>query len=187
MSRTRGNHPDFRNGWYSGARCVPSPNYDFRPDVDDISVIVIHAISLPPDTFGGDFVESFFCNELEPSAHPYFGEIRELQVSAHFYIKRSGELLQFVSGNHRGWHAGQSRFDGRTAVNDFSIGIELEGCDTVDFESVQYDVLATLVTALRVEYPKIDSDRIVGHSDIAPGRKTDPGPHFDWDRLRSLF
>ena len=171
------------NGWLRGARRVDSPNFDERPGGEAPSLIVIHAISLPPDQFGGDGIERLFTNTLDPEAHPYYREIHALRVSAHFLVRRDGEVLQFVSCCQRAWHAGVSSWDGRERCNDFSIGIELEGCDSLPFEPAQYDVLAPLVRALRGAYPLAD---MVGHSDIAPGRKTDPGPFFDWERCRSL-
>ncbi len=164
-------------GWWSGARRVASPNCDPRPDGCVPWLVVVHAISLPPDCFGGPGVEQLFTNSLNPAEHPYYAEIAGLKVSAHFFIRRDGELVQFVSANERAWHAGASCWRGQERCNDFSIGIELEGCDTLAFEAVQYGKLAALVEALRARYPVRE---VVGHSDIAPGRKTDPGPCFDW-------
>ena len=166
-----------------GARFVPSPNCDERPKDMTVDVLVIHAISLPPDDFGGPAIEQFFCNELDRSGHPYFAEICDQQVSAHLLIRRTGELIQFVPFHRRAWHAGESYCLGRTRVNDFSIGIELEGSDHVSFESDQYQTLTDVVQAIMAVYPAITRDRIYGHSDIAPGRKTDPGPQFDWPRF----
>ncbi len=163
---------------------INSPNFDERPDGMRIDTIVIHAISLPPDQFGGDFVEQLFTNQLDGSAHPYFCEICHLEVSAHFYIKRGGSLIQFVSPDKRAWHAGQSEFLGKQQVNDFSVGIELEGCDAKPFTEAQYRSLTNLTKQLLQSYPHTSVDRIVGHSDISPGRKTDPGPCFDWKRYR---
>lgn len=171
-------------GWLDGCRCVASPNFDPRPGGEPPSLIVIHAISLPPDEFGGPGVEQLFTNRLDPTEHPYYATIHALRVSAHFFIRRNGEVVQFVSIDDRAWHAGVSCWEGRERCNDFSIGIELEGCDTQPFEEVQYRQLAGLVTALRSRYP---IDAIAGHSDVAPGRKTDPGPCFDWERLRALL
>ena len=159
-----------------------SPNRDTRPDDMPIDLIVVHSISLPPGEYGGDAIERFFQNELDKDEHPYFEEIHQMQVSAHVLIKRDGEVVQFVPFNERAWHAGQSNYCGRERCNDFSIGIELEGTDTDAFEDAQYQKLEQLVAALRNTYPDI-SDNITGHSDIAPGRKTDPGTGFDWDRL----
>lgn len=140
-------------------------------------LVVVHAISLPPECFGGPGVAQLFTNTLDPAAHPYYAGIADLKVSAHFFIRRDGELLQFVSADERAWHAGVSSWRGQERCNDFSIGIELEGCDTMAFELVQYEKLADLLAALQARYPVRE---VVGHSDIAPGRKTDPGPYFDW-------
>jgi AmpD protein len=145
-------------------------------------VVVVHAISLPPGEFGGSAIEQLFLNRLDPSAHAYYATIVGLKVSAHFVVRRDGALVQFVPCERRAWHAGASTWRGRTRCNDFSIGIELEGADDVPFEDAQYAVLAFLIKALQRAYPILD---IVGHSDIAPGRKTDPGPHFDWPRFRA--
>lgn len=168
--------------WWPQARRVPSPNFDQRPDGASIDLIVIHAISLPPDEFGSQAIIQLFTNVLDPQEHPYFGEIQHLRVSAHFLVRRHGELIQFVPCVRRAWHAGASIWRGRENCNDFSIGIELEGCDSMPFEDAQYETLNRLVSGLRHSYP---IDAVVGHSDIAPGRKTDPGPCFDWHRLRS--
>ena len=169
------------------AKWIESKNYDQRPDVDDISSIIIHAISLPPDCYGGEYVEALFTNCLNSNDHPYFVDIADRRVSSHFYIKRNGSLIQFVSTNNRAWHAGESVLQGRTRVNDFSIGIELEGCDSDIFEDDQYKTLTALSRCLIKAYDKVKLENIVGHSDIAPGRKTDPGPGFDWKRfLKSL-
>ena len=167
-------------GWLASARRIPSPNFDARPGGEVPSLIVVHAISLPPDHFGGPGVEQLFTNTLDPGEHPYYATICHLRVSAHFFIRRDGELIQFVSADERAWHAGVSCWDGRERCNDFSIGIELEGCDTQPFELPQYARLAELLAILRSAYP---IEVVVGHSDIAPGRKTDPGPCFDWARL----
>lgn len=172
-----------RDGWLSGAvRCV-SPNFDARPAGSDVRLVVVHAISLPPEEFGGPGVEALFTNTLDPCAHPYYATIRDLRVSAHFFIRRDGTLVQFVSTDARAWHAGVSCWHGRERCNDFSIGIELEGSDTRPFEPVQYERLAALLRVLCAHYP---IEAVVGHSDIAPGRKTDPGPCFDWAHLRAL-
>lgn len=162
-------------------RFVPSPNCDERPKGVEIELLVIHAISLPPGKFGGEGIEDLFLNRLEPSAHPYYACIADLKVSAHFLVRRDGALVQFVPCTKRAWHAGASTWRGRSRCNDFSIGIELEGSDEVAFEGVQYEVLARLTQAVRDAYPIVE---IVGHSDIAPGRKTDPGPCFEWHRYR---
>lgn len=172
------------DGWLRGARTVPSPNHDDRPSGEPLRLLVIHAISLPPSEFGGDDVERLFTNTLDPEAHPYYQGLRDLRVSAHFFIRRDGDLLQFVSTRHRAWHAGISAWRGRERCNDFSLGIELEGCDEQPFTPIQYIRLARLIRILRREFAIED---IVGHADIAPGRKTDPGPCFDWQRLRDLL
>lgn len=172
------------SGWLAGAVRCDSPNFDARPEGCGVELIVVHAISLPPDEFGGPGVEDLFCNRLDPQAHPYYATICDLRVSAHFFIRRDGGLIQFVSADDRAWHAGASQWRGRERCNDFSIGIELEGCDTQPFEPAQYERLAALLRVLRAHYPIED---VVGHSDIAPGRKTDPGPFFDWERLRGML
>ncbi len=168
----------------NAARWVPSPNYNERPAGNLIELVVIHAISLPPGKYGGDFIERLFTNRLDPEEHPYFQEIYQLEVSAHLLIRRCGELVQFVPFDKRAWHAGQSCYQGRGNCNDFSIGIELEGCDSDEFEPVQYDRLAHVIQALAEHYPGVTTEAVTGHSDIAPGRKTDPGPRFDWDYLK---
>ncbi|KAB2311600.1 1,6-anhydro-N-acetylmuramyl-L-alanine amidase AmpD [Betaproteobacteria bacterium SCN2] len=168
-------------GWFDEARQLPSPNCDQRPGDEPPSLIVIHNISLPPGEFGGSAVEELFTNRLDWDAHPYYQGIRGLEVSAHFFIRRDGELIQFVPCSMRAWHAGASNWCGRERCNDFSIGIELEGSDELPFTEAQYASLAELTRTLKETYP-ITS--IVGHADIAPGRKTDPGPHFDWARCR---
>lgn len=165
------------NGWCAGARHLPSPNFDQRPAGSAIELLVIHNISLPPGQFGGPYIASLFANTLDHDAHPYFDQLRPLRVSSHFLILRTGELMQFVSADARAWHAGVSLFDGRERCNDFSIGIELEGSDFVPFEPAQYRCLAALTQALLRRYPLVS---VVGHEHIAPGRKTDPGPCFDW-------
>ncbi|WP_374484241.1 1,6-anhydro-N-acetylmuramyl-L-alanine amidase AmpD [Zoogloea sp.] len=166
------------------ATFLRSPNCDERPDRADIRLVVIHAISLPPDRFGGPGVSQLFTNTLDPLEHPYYAGIHHLRVSAHFFIRRTGELIQFVDPQMRAWHAGVSSWRGRERCNDFSIGIELEGCDTLPFEAAQYEVLADLLAELCGRFP---IEGITGHSDIAPGRKTDPGPFFSWTRLRHLL
>ncbi|MBY4897423.1 1,6-anhydro-N-acetylmuramyl-L-alanine amidase AmpD [Cupriavidus sp. AU9028] len=167
-------------GWVQGARLAPSPNHDERPAGLPVDLLVVHNISLPPGVFGGGAIEALFQNRLDPAGHPYFAQVHAMRVSAHFLIRRDGELVQFVSCGQRAWHAGQSDFLGRERCNDFSIGVELEGCDERPFEAAQYRVLAALTGLLRQRYP---IGAVAGHSDIAPGRKTDPGPHFDWDRF----
>lgn len=161
-----------------------SPNCDARPADEIVSLVVIHAISLPPDRFGGPGVRQLFLNCLDPSEDPFYAQIQHLRVSAHFFIRRTGELIQFVPPEARAWHAGASTWKGRERCNDFSIGVELEGCDTLPFEPVQYQVLAELLVDLGERFPIAD---VVGHSDVAPGRKTDPGPFFDWCFLRDVL
>ena len=173
-------------GWLSGARHLPSPHQNGRPN-GEVSLLVVHGISLPPGEFGGPWIGDLFLGRLDPEAHPYFAGIASLQVSAHCLIRRDGELVQFVSFDERAWHAGVSEFAGRTACNDFSIGIELEGTDELPFEDAQYQALTELTRALLCAYPDMSVERICGHSDIAPGRKTDPGPCFDWARLRDAL
>ncbi len=175
------------SGLLIGARQVSSPNVDDRPAGMNPEVLVIHAISLPPGVFGGPGVEQLFCNQLPVAEHPFYREIAGLTVSAHFFVRRDGELVQFAPVNRRAWHAGLSFCEGRARVNDFSIGIELEGDDDHPFESAQYDTLTALTRELMAVYPAITRYRIYGHSDIAPGRKTDPGPHFDWPRYRGAL
>ena len=169
------------HGLAEDARFIPSPNHDERPAGCGISLLVIHNISLPPNEYGGDGIIELFTNRLDPTAHPYYETIRGLEVSSHFLIRRDGELIQFVPCTQRAWHAGASNWRGRERCNDFSIGIELEGSDFEPFTDAQYKTLARLSKALHTAYPIAD---VVGHSDIAPGRKTDPGPFFDWVRYR---
>lgn len=169
------------DGWASGVTRLPSPNCDARAEGTAIDLLVIHNISLPPGQFGGSHVGDLFLNCLDCDAHPYFDQLRTLRVSAHFLIRRDGEVMQFVAAGDRAWHAGQSRFRGRERCNDFSIGIELEGTDFEAFEDAQYAALAELTEALRTRYPLT---AVTGHEHIAPGRKTDPGPYFDWVRYR---
>lgn len=175
------------NGWVDEAQRVPSPNFNARPVAVDISLLIIHNISLPPGQFEGDYVEQFFQNCLDCSLHPYFETIRDLEVSSHFLIKRDGQLVQFVSTEDRAWHAGKSVFEGVSNCNDFAIGIELSGCDDQPYSSAQYKALADLTERLQQAYPGITQDRIVGHSDVAPGRKTDPGEAFEWSRYFDLL
>ena len=174
-----------RRGWLKGVRRVPSPNCDRRPRGAKLELIVIHCISLPPGRFGGGWIDRLFTNELPADADPYFATIKDLKVSAHVLIDRGGALTQYVPFKHRAWHAGKSEYCGRAACNDFSVGIELEGADDVAYAAEQYARLAELIASLRSRYPTLRDAPIVGHSDIAPGRKTDPGPAFDWDRLRA--
>jgi AmpD protein len=172
------------DGLIEGVRHIPSPNCDERPAGSTVELIVIHSISLPPGEFGGDGIIELFTNRLDPSAHPYYAAVSGLKVSAHFLIRRDGDLIQFVPSGRRAWHAGESGWRGRTRCNDFSIGIELEGTDQSPFEDAQYAVLAALTRAIAARYPVAD---ITGHSDVAPGRKTDPGACFDWERYRALL
>lgn len=167
-------------GWLQGVTHIPSPNCDARPTGEAIRLVVIHAISLPPGEFGGPGVIELFTNRLDPAAHPFYETIKDLRVSAHFFIRRGGELIQFVPCGLRAWHAGVSCWQGRERCNDFSLGIELEGSDAMPFTEVQYAVLNRLLALLRQSYP---IEAVVGHADIAPGRKTDPGPYFEWARL----
>lgn len=178
---------DALSGLVAGVPFVPSPNLDERPAGEEISLVVVHGISLPPGEFGGPWVDDLFLNRLDPSLHPYFESIAGLRVSAHVFIRRDGSLVQYVPFRRRAWHAGESRFEGRERCNDFSVGVELEGADEVPYEEAQYRALAGLARALMRAYPAITARRIVGHSDISPGRKTDPGPAFEWARLRRLL
>ena len=175
------------DGWltgWPGSQRMDSPNFDQRPGDESPSLLVVHAISLPPESFGGPHIAALFTNALDPSQHPYFETIQDLRVSSHFLVRRDGALVQFVSCNARAWHAGVSVWRGRERCNDYSIGIELEGSDTQPFEAAQYAALAALTRALEARYALTD---MVGHCDIAPGRKTDPGPFFEWPRLRQLM
>ena len=178
---------DHDKAWLEGVRRVPSPHCDNRPIGIAIELLVIHGISLPPGHFGGPYIDQLFTSTLEPTAHPYFVEIADLRVSAHFLIRRTGEITQYVSLQQRAWHAGVSSFAGRDRCNDFSIGIELEGCDDVLYTDEQYQQLTQVIKTLRQAWPLLTSARIVGHCDIAPGRKTDPGLAFDWGRLYALI
>lgn len=178
---------DERGDWLLDAEHCPSPNCDERPPGTEIALIVVHGISLPPGEFGGPWIRDLFLNRLDPDAHPYFREIAGLEVSAHVVIHRDGRVVQYVPFGQRAWHAGQSCFRGRSTCNDFSIGIELEGSDETPYTEAQYARLAELIAALRRAYPGIAPDAIAGHSDIAPGRKTDPGPAFDWPKLAGLL
>jgi N-acetyl-anhydromuramoyl-L-alanine amidase len=169
--------------WLTSAKRVPSPNFDDRNDASDISLLIIHCISLPPTEFGGGYIDDLFCNRLDPNAHPYFATIYQLKVSAHLLIKRTGEIVQYVPFDKRAWHAGVSCYQGRERCNDFSIGIELEGTETIPYTDAQYDALSTVIDVLLASYPKLSRQHITGHSDIAPERKTDPGLSFDWQRI----
>lgn len=174
-------------GWCQQARRVPSPHQNERVALDDISLLVVHGISLPPGEFGGPFIDDLFMGRLNPDAHPYFAGIHQLRVSAHCLIRRDGELVQYVPFGARAWHAGVSSWQGREACNDFSIGIELEGTDEIPYTEAQYRALAGLTRAISERYPAITHEKIVGHCDIAPGRKTDPGASFQWDYYRQLL
>lgn len=171
-------------GWLDGARWLPSPNFGVRSCDTAVSLVVIHGISLPPEEFGGEWVEDFFLNRLDPTVNRYFGQIFELQVSAHFYIRRDGRVVQFVGCDSRAWHAGQSSWCERENCNDFSVGIELEGSDSQPYSDEQYVSLWHLLDALLMRYP---ISAIAGHCHIAPGRKTDPGPFFDWAAVRRRY
>lgn len=178
---------DKQTGLLSPARQVQSPNHDERPDPQDISLIVIHCISLPPGQYGGPWIDQLFTNQLDPAAHPYFKDIYQLEVSSHLLLRRDGEVVQYVPLHRRAWHAGKSNYQGRERCNDFSIGIELEGSDSESYEEVQYQQLTQIILGLCQHYETLSKERITGHSDIAPGRKTDPGPGFDWDKLHSAL
>lgn len=170
-------------GWLEGVRWLASPNFGERSP-GEVSLVVVHNISLPPDEFGGDWVEKFFLNQLDPLAHPYFASIAELQVSAHFYVRRDGQVTQFVGCDQRAWHAGSSCWGERDNCNDYSVGIELEGSDTQPFGAAQYEALWLLLGALLTRYPIV---AMAGHSHVATGRKTDPGPFFDWAAVRAHY
>jgi N-acetyl-anhydromuramoyl-L-alanine amidase len=189
MRATKAERPslDPVTGRSAGARQVDSPNFDLRPAGMQPDLIVVHGVSLPPEEYGGPWIDDLFTNQLDPAAHPYFAEIAGRKVSSHYLIRRTGELVQYVSCNDRAWHAGASVYEGRSNCNDFSIGIELEGTDASAYEPVQYRVLADLILTLCDAYPSLSTERLTGHSDIAPGRKTDPGIAFDWPRLRALL
>ena len=176
-----------KSGLLVDARQTPSENSDERPDNTSISLIVVHNISLPPGEFGGPFISQLFTNRLDKHEHPYFADIYQLKVSSHLLIRRDGEIIQYVPFHKRAWHAGASAYGGKECCNDFSIGIELEGTDETPYEPVQYEKLAKLVLELRQNYPGIDKNAITGHCDIAPGRKTDPGPAFNWDHLQQMI
>lgn len=178
---------DIENGILLNVRQVLSPNYNERPLDVRIDLLVIHNISLPPGEFGGNYINAFFTNSLDTNLHPYFAEIAALKVSSHCLIHRTGEIVQYVPFTKRAWHCGESKFEGRANCNDFSIGIELEGTDFIPYTQEQYQALAKLISLLQTAYPKITQERIVGHSVIAPERKTDPGPSFDWEFLATLL
>lgn len=175
------------DGWLPGAQRLPCVNWDERPPGISADLLVIHGISLPPGQFGGPWIDAMFQNRLDPNAHPYFRAIAHLRVSAHLLIRRDGALIQYVDLNKRAWHAGPSCFEGRERCNDFAVGLELEGSDHVPYEDAQYRTLTKATREIRARFPAIDAERIVGHSEIAPGRKSDPGPAFDWRRFRELI
>ncbi|RLA25945.1 MAG: 1,6-anhydro-N-acetylmuramyl-L-alanine amidase AmpD [Gammaproteobacteria bacterium] len=175
------------NHWLTSAQRIISPNYDKRDDDSDISLIVIHCISLPEGQFNTPFIEQLFTNQLKPQSHPDFAKICQLQVSSHIVINRDGLITQYVPFNKRAWHAGVSEFQGRTKCNDFSIGIELEGTESCAYTEIQYAQLASLIHCLLQAYPRLNPGKITGHSDIAPLRKTDPGKYFDWGKLNKLL
>ena len=172
-----------KNGLLESARILNSPNHDDRGDESDISLIVLHNISLPPNEFGGKGIEQLFTNSLDKTEHPFYEKIHELCVSSHLLIRRDGEIVQFVPFHKRAWHAGVSQYLGRNVCNDFSIGIEMEGTDFEPFEDIQYEVLEQTIKALLNTYPSLKPDAITGHEHIAAGRKTDPGPYFEWEKL----
>ena len=184
MTLRTDDQPAWHGGWWQGARAVPSPNHGPRPDGMPITLAIVHSISLPPGVYGGDEIERLFTNTLDWSAHPYFEQIRDLQVSSHFVIRRDGQVLQFVDVERRAWHAGRSCWQGRDNCNDWSVGIELEGLEGETFDQRQYPVLARLLQALAARWP---IGQVVGHEHVAPGRKQDPGPGFDWLRLQQLM
>ncbi|MGE9550945.1 1,6-anhydro-N-acetylmuramyl-L-alanine amidase AmpD [Erwinia amylovora] len=173
-------------GWIHGVKRVPSPHFNERPDNETPTLLVIHNISLPPGKFGGPWIDALFTGTLDPQADPYFAGIAHLRVSAHCLIRRDGEIVQYVPFHQRAWHAGVSCYQGREACNDFSIGIELEGTDTLPYTDAQYQALEEVTRLLTEHYPQI-TGHITGHSDIAPDRKTDPGPAFDWVRFRGAL
>jgi N-acetyl-anhydromuramoyl-L-alanine amidase len=178
------NRTVWNQGWWRHARRVRSPNFGARPDATQITLAIVHSISLPPGEYGSDDVERFFTNRLDASAHPYFEQISAQLVSAHFFIRRDGEVVQFVSCDQRAWHAGASQWRGRDNCNDWSIGIELEGLEGERFERAQYRTLIRLLHALRVRYPLAE---VIGHEHVAPSRKADPGARFEWPRLARAF
>ena len=178
---------DTDSGLLEQARHVASPNHDERPSGCAPELILVHGISLPPDEYGGPWIDQLFMNALPSGAHPYFAAVAHLTVSSHVLVRRDGELVQYVPFHRRAWHAGASTYCGRDRCNDFSIGIELEGSDQVPYEPIQYRRLAELIVALLKAYPSLSPERIAGHSEVAPGRKTDPGEAFDWMRLRALL
>jgi N-acetyl-anhydromuramoyl-L-alanine amidase len=178
---------DVESGLMQGVRQIASPNRDLRPPGVEADLIVVHGISLPPGEYGGAWIDRLFTNTLPAEVHPYFAEVCSIRVSSHVVVGRDGAVTQYVKFTERAWHAGKSIYQGREACNDFSVGIELEGTDTTPYEAAQYEALARVVAALCATYPRLSPDRLAGHSDISPGRKTDPGPAFDWPRARRLI
>ncbi|MFD1806879.1 1,6-anhydro-N-acetylmuramyl-L-alanine amidase AmpD [Pasteurella oralis] len=178
---------NIQQGWLNSVKRIPSPHFDQRPDPQDISLLIIHYISLPPEQFGGQYIDDFFQGKLDPKQHPYFAEIYQMRVSAHCLIDRQGNITQYVSFSDRAWHAGISEFQGRAKCNDFAIGIELEGSNLQPFTSQQYNALVTLTQQIMQAYPLITIERIVGHCDVSPGRKVDPGQYFDWQSYRAAL
>lgn len=178
---------DVERGLLENIRQVQSPNFDMRPEGSAPELLIIHGISLPPGEYGGTWIEQLFTNQLDWNAHPYFKQIEGMRVSSHLLVRRDGQVVQFVPFHARAWHAGVSSFQGRERCNDFSIGIELEGTDDTAYKAAQYRELARVIVALCRAYPRLSMQRLVGHSDVAPGRKTDPGDCFDWPRLRAML
>jgi AmpD protein len=178
---------DLASGLLRDVAQIASPNCDARPPGVEPDLIVVHGISLPPGEFGGPWIDCLFTNTLPCDAHPYFAEVAPVRVSSHLVVRRDGAVTQYVKFTDRAWHAGKSSFEGREACNDYSIGIELEGTDTLAYDGAQYHTLSLVIAALCAAYPRLSADRVVGHSDIAPGRKTDPGPAFDWPHARDLI
>lgn len=180
-------HVDQHSHLLTDVPYVPSPNCDDRPSGSSIDLIVIHGISLPPGQYGGPYITQLFTNQLDSQGHPYFAGLAGLKVSSHLLVRRDGGILQYVPLDKRAWHAGKSQYQGRANCNDFSIGIELEGTDTEPYTDAQYEGLTQIISVLLAAYPTLHPQRITGHSDIAPGRKTDPGPYFDWPRLLGIL
>ena len=178
---------NIKNHFLENIKIAESPNFDTRPQDKELSLIVLHSISLPPTIFGNNYVEDFFLNKLSKNDSEYINSIKNMKVSSHLYIKRTGEIIQFVPFDKRAWHAGKSIYEGIKDCNDYSIGIELEGCDDISFENIQYIKLSEIINTLIDNYKDLSEDRIVSHSDIAPGRKSDPGPLFDWKRLKTMI
>lgn len=178
---------DPKTGRLRQARWCPSPNRDARPAGSPVDAVVVHGISLPPGEFGGDAIERLFTNRLEAGAHPFYRDIAGLRVSAHLLVRRDGELVQFVAFGERAWHAGRSSLAGRAECNDFAVGIELEGSDETPYTEAQYTALVPVLRALMRSYPRVQPSRVVGHCHVAPGRKTDPGPAFEWSRLEAAL